>query len=181
MRWTGKSFELLILPGKKTSRKEKQLMPIPTGTKRHQPKLPVTIKSCHQHTNTTKEQKQQSATGTHHEQKRGTQPKHTNKNKMHWHTIEFSHNTSTPSHTGFQPDPLKQLRTKLHNRSPTVKPTFNPSSRNRNLICNYPPPAPTPHRASRATDQHITTKQQTRANMQVSAGFQAIRREAKAP
>ena len=60
-----------------------------------------------------------------HTQKQGRTPhsaqkeagKHTHATKVHWHTIEFSNNTSTPTNQNqTRSQPEKRLRQKLHNQ-----------------------------------------------------------------
>ena len=58
----------------------------------------------------------------------------TTKNQMHWHTIEFSNNTSTPN-TLTKPASLPKRLTRSYTTKQTkVKPKFNHRSPNGNLI-----------------------------------------------
>ena len=52
-------------------------------------------------------------TGIHHAVHKG-QVTHTHATKVHWHTIEFSNNTSTPNNQAITAQPVKQPRYKLH-------------------------------------------------------------------
>ena len=51
--------------------------------------------------------------GIHHAVHKG-QVTHTHATKVHWHTIEFSNNTSTPTNQTITAQPVKQPRYKLH-------------------------------------------------------------------
>ncbi|QNP90722.1 hypothetical protein IAU68_02820 [Corynebacterium lujinxingii] len=58
----------------------------------------------------------------------------TTKNQMHWHTIEFSNNTSTPN-TPTKPASLPKRLTRSYTTKQTkVKPKFNHRSPNGNLV-----------------------------------------------
>ena len=86
----------------------KHVQPHPTHT------MNQTDDAIHHWNSTTPPPAHTQTKGAHHTVHKKEAGKHTHATKVHWHTIEFSNNTSTPTNQTITAQPVKQPRYKLH-------------------------------------------------------------------
>ncbi len=123
----------------------------------HTPRTPNQNNDAIHQWNSTTPPPAHTQTGTHHtvHEKAG---KHTHATKVHWHTIEFSNNTSTPTSQNHNTIPTEQAASQeaTHRSNQKSNPNSTPVHLNGNPYSLKPFPL-TDQSHSEATDGYITT------------------------